>query len=375
MKKAQTFDRWYFVAGDPLTHLFRKRLKLGPGLATLIIVLVLNIPILIAAIINNAWNSTPTRVGILRDYSWWISNITSVPATIFFFFWLPDSIYEVINGLQKNKIISQTKSIGESSGLEKFLTQFWKSYSNIAWLLISFVLVAMYMVLFSLPIQQAYKNWQTSGTFIFWYTVFYWLFVFVIGSLFITRGIISILWFNHLFKSFDINIRILHPDGAGGLSPLGKFSVKIGYLLGIYGIASVAATFSESYVLTTRFSGLIFSPALLPLLITYLVMAPIAFFAPIGAARAAMKKAKNNLLLEISDQLDSDKEKLLSLLHSKPAGLKQGIEKIEQIQKIHKIVSGFPVWPFNADNLVRFFTSVSSPVILGLLSLLLDVLK
>jgi hypothetical protein len=359
-----------FTKGDFLTEILKGHLKLPNWLITISITLVLNIPILIASAINNALFSTTYRIGLLNDYSWCLHQFTSIPATIFYFFWLPDEISKVIKGLRQNKVLSIPKN--EEDKFHKFLTQFDRAYSHRVWALGSFILVAAFMVLMAIPEHKTFITWETSGSFIFWYTTFFWAFFFFIGLLGVVRVIVITFWFNRLFKEFKIDVRVLHPDGAGGLSPLGEFSVKIGYLIGVYGLASVSVTLSESYVTTTKFSGPMLTNALIPLLIVYLILAPVVFFTPIGAARFAMKEAKRAFILQIADQFDLETTKLQTLFKSDSNELGSGLEKIEELQKIHAIATKFPVWPFNVENLLRFFSAISSPFVLGVVSLIFN---
>lgn len=376
MKKTHTASNVQmnlFTKGDPLTYLLKKKLKLPIWFIIISAIVLLNVPVIIAAKLNSILFSTSSRVGLLNDYSWWFLQLTSVPATVFYFFWLPDGILGVVIGLKNNKALMAEGN--DDSDFDNFLEEFDRTYSHWAWVVSSSILIIIFMFFFSVPEQRTFVIWQTSSPFLFWYTIFFWAFFFFLGLLGVIRVIIAILWFNRLFKRFRVDVRVLHPDGAGGLSPLGEFSVKIGYLIGIYGVASVSATLSESYITTTKFAGPMLSNALIPLLLVYVILAPIVFFAPIGAARSAMKAAKNEFILQIADQFEIETRRLQSFLVSDSNELKKSLERIEQLQKIHSIATKFPVWPFNVENIIRFFSAISSPFVLGIISLVIDLVK
>jgi hypothetical protein len=110
-------------------------------------------------------------------------------------------------------------------------------------------------------------------------------------------------------------------------------------------------------------------------LLVYLILAPIVFFAPIGAARSAMKDAKNEFILQIADQFEIETNNLKLFLAFDSDKLGKSLVKIEQLQKIHDIATKFPVWPFSTNNLIRFISSISSPFVLGVLSIIIDVIK
>lgn len=359
-----------FVRGDPFTYFFVARLKWSPSLITFLFSLLTSVPIFVGVTVAHAWHSQGGRIGLLDDYSFWPIMFLSTPATVLFFLWLPRGILEVIEGLQINKVL-----VDEDERLSQFLQRFDKKYNHWIWATVAFCLVALYMAVFALPEHKSFRTWETASSFLLWYMIIFWTVVFWIGSTLILRAGLVLYFFNRLFREFRIDVRVLHPDGAGGLSSLGAFSVKVGYILGIYGLAAVSATLTQSYRTTGQFSGVSLSEALLTQLILYAILAPIAFFAPIGAARNAMRAAKNELLLQISDQFEIDSARLGALIKGDVEELKRGLEKLEQLEKLHGMVNRFPVWPFNTANIVRFFSSISSPFVLWLLSVLVDLLK
>jgi hypothetical protein len=359
-----------FYRGDPFTYLLKGKLKFNNWVSTILLTIILDAPLLIGIAMSNSFLSTPGRIGLLSDYNMLFFQFTSVPATIYFFLWLSDGIFEVISGLKKNKALVAT-----DEKVNEFINKFGKIYSN--WLLVicSTLLIVVFEIFFAIPEHRTFLTWETSSHFVFGYTVFYWSFIFIMGLLLILRGFISLLFFNRLFKNFRIAVKVLHPDGSGGLSPLGTFSTRIGYLIGIYGIISVTTVLYQSYITTGTASGPLLTTDLLFLLIIYLVLAPVAFFAPIGAARSAMKTAKDEFILLISDQFEVETANIRKLISAETETLGKGLKKLGQLQALRKIVSSFPVWPFNVENLIRFFSAISSPFILAAISLIIDLIK
>ena len=258
------------------------------------------------------------------------------------------------------------------SGHVQFLQSFGAGYQHWFWALVSFIGAAIFTFGIAAPAQATFKTWQTANGFIFWATILFWLAIFFMGTLSLIRAFLAIVWFNRLFREFEVDVKVLHPDGAGGLAPLGGFSVRVGYLIAVYGIAVVAAALSASYVSTGRFTGPMLTPSLTLLVILYLVLSPIIFFAPIGAARSSMRSAKNEALLRIALQFEIDNAELQRLISSRPARLEQALRKVQQLRSIHEMTSKFPVWPFNTQSLFRYFSAISSPFALGLLSLAID---
>jgi hypothetical protein len=366
----------YFVSGDPFTWLLKKRLRLRAMAIAFGGTILLQAPIAVVGLIDDLWVSTPNRVGLLGDYSWWIALVTFVPAIIYSFFWLPDGIGSVIVGLASNRAIGLHKEgKDDKTASDDFINGFNSDYSNWIWALLSLVIMACFVFFLMLPEQRGFATWQTSGEFVFWYTIAFWGLLFFLGLLAVIRVVIVIIWFNRLFRQLNIDVRVLHPDGAGGLSPLGEFSVRIGYLIGLFGVSAVSVSLTQSYRLTLQFSGPMLSSALVILIVVYALLAPIVFFAPIGAARFAMKAAKYGFILQIADQFEIETTKIQSLLGSDSDEIRKRLEKIEQLQKIHDIANRFPVWPFNVQSIIRFFSAVSSPFVLAIISIVIDLVK
>lgn len=366
-----------FMRADPLTSLLIGRLHLRPWLVTLGVSLVLNIPILVVATISDLWFGTAGRIGLLQDYGWWVFQLSSVPGSVLFFFWMSQGIRDVLDGLQENRVIGapiaqEVPDVGFKS-FSDFERRFYRSYSHWAWLLLCGVAAVAFIVLV-VPVHRTYNNWVSANVFAFWYIELFWALLCFMACLLVIRCGIVIVWLNRLFRGFDIDVRILHSDGAGGLAPLGSFSVKIGYLIGVYGLAVVAATLTQSYLVTGRFSGLTPNLPLILVFFAYLIASPIAFFAPIGSAHTAMRKAKHSFILQVSEQFEADFARMRSLLSSDAEELEKGIKKVKQLREIHEMTTRFPVWPFNIESLVRFFSSILSPFVLALVPTIIDLL-
>lgn len=226
----------------------------------------------------------------------------------------------------------------------------------------------------AIPEQTTFKLWETTGNFVLWYTIVFWGLFFFLITLGAFRILLIIYSLNLFFKKFKIFIKVLHPDGAGGLSPLGEFSIKLAYLIAALGIATVSLNISNSYILNANYSGFQITPYAIFLLFVYLLSAPIIFFAPIGTARAVMLTAKQDFIIKIADQFDFEINKIMVRLSDKPDELKNAFEKTEQLQKIYNIARSFPVWPFNSENILRFFSVISSPIVLAIMSIVIDII-
>jgi hypothetical protein len=369
MESSDIKTQTLFYKADPLTKLIREKLTWSPGKATVIIVIILNIPVITLAFIYNIWVGKSGMTGLLNDYGWWIYQLIGVPAILFFFLGMPNMISDVLVGLKNNKVIeTKKKGDNEDKKYNEFIVRFAKSYSSLIWGGITVVGVLIFMVFAAIPEHKLFTSWQTTNNIIFTCHEIFWFLIFLVAGMAIVKTILAIYWFNKLFREFQTDVKVLHPDRAGGLSPLGNFSVKIGYMIGLLGFLVIVVLWTQStYLLAEKDFSLRSNPAILSLSFAYLILAPIVFFAPIGSAHSAMKKAKNDFIIAISDQFENDFTRLQLILNKDGTELKVALEKIEHLQKIHSMVSQFPIWPFNTSSIVRFFSSVFSPIILSII--------
>lgn len=376
MDTSEAKIRLLFYKSDPLTNLVRKILGLSPGNAAITISLILNVPIIALSFIYDIW-TIKNNVGLSNDYGWWVYQIIGVPATLYFFFWMPDGIYDVFNGLRNNKvIINENLRTRSEKKYYEFINEYSQILSSKFWVLIAFCIVTLLMIFAVIPEQKKFVGWLTVNNVVFIYHAFFWYIIFLIGSLMLIKILVTLYWFNLLFKNFEVDVRVLHPDKSGGLSPLSNFSLKIGYMIGIFGLTTITTIWSQSSYLTPgKVFSLYTSPATISLGVAYILIAPLVFFAPIGSAHSAMKKAKNDYIISISDQFKRDFTNIQLLLNKDSKNLKSSLEKIEYLQKIHEMASKFPVWPFNTSSIIIFFSSVFSPFILSILpSIILQLL-
>ena len=185
--------------------------------------------------------------------------------------------------------------------------------------------------------------------------------------------VIGLYWLIQVFNHFEMNIRPLHPDRAGGLSPLGNFTLTLSYAITVLGMILVITPITRNYLVEGSFQFWWNTDIVVGLGI-YAVIAPFVFFAPLSVAHNAMKEAKNELLLRIAKRFEQEYDQIQNSLDSyefesdeQPFDLKRSLEHLEELQKLHETTSAFPVWPFNMQNITRFSTSFVSPIALAVI--------
>lgn len=360
-----------FYKADWITFGIRKRLNLSPMTATILWYLLFNGVLLITAIHDNIVFSTGNRIGLLNDFGWWIISTLGFNATFYTFLWLPDGVSKTISGLVQNKVIgfpSSHKGQDEKETLDIYIQKFFRSYSNRLWYIIPSV-IAVPLLDSLIQSHQKFVIWETASNFSFGFTIFLYMFFFFLFVTLLTRVVIVIVWLNKLFKDFDVDVRVLHPDKAGGLAPLSGFGMAIVYLIVIIAISNVFGDISEATITSKAYIDVVRQPFVFSTYIAYSVFASLAFFAPLSLAHTSMKKAKNHFITEISDQFEIELANIQTLLAGDNVKLKNSLSKLDELQKLYTVVSKFPVLPFNIGNLAGFIGAIVSPFLVSLISI------
>lgn len=369
---AQDMKRLFYRA-DYITFVIRNRLKLNPFIATILWCALNNTILLIATIQANIVFSKGTRIGLLNDWGWWI--ITVIFNTMFYIFlWIPDGVSKTILGLQNNKVIKLStveKEGDEEETLDKFLQKFLRSYSNRLLYIISLVPTIL-LVISIIHSQRELILWLTANNFIFWFVMFLYAQLIFLGTMNFIRIVVVIFWFTRLLRDFDVNIQFLHPDHAGGLSPLSDFSITITYAVIVTAIAHVLGDISEATVKSTTYFNVVKQSYVLVDYLFYCIFASFAFFAPLYIAHTKMKKAKNELITMISDQFNAELACIQPFLVGDRAKLMTRVSKLEDLHKLHVIADKFPIWPYNIGYLTRFIGAIISPLLISVLSIVIE---
>lgn len=367
-----------FVQAEPLLRLLT-RVPFAPltlGIAYALIFMLLRG---ITARASGCLLSTGGALGFVDDPALY-TNIVFGTGIAALYLWVPRGLAAVFNGLCTNKVIAvyngaAGNSVPDDEGpalrarYADFLAEMRGMFNRWWWAAAAAVIGIGGPVLFVLPgylRHYAAQDWCAMINPFSVVLALLWVIIPFYGLVIaLIYCILGILWLNRLFRRFTIYVRPLHPDRAGGLSPLGTFSLRLSYAITLIGFILVLTSITRYYVTTRQFG---FAPEieLIAGLVLYLSLAPVVFFAPLSAAHRSMREAKENLLLKIDETFATHYNTVQTLLDEDLAGLETRIQSFKELQELHDIVRSFPVWPFNAESLRRFGTSWLSPIALGL---------
>lgn len=360
------------LLSDPFYRFLRKKLNLNLITAYLLFSI---IPLSFESIFcyfRGCLDSNSGFVGMWNDYLALSYYTLLFPVIFTLYVWLPRGIDNIFNSLLINDIIHPTNTNKQS--LVRFEKYQKRLFENRIWFILVIILSITIDILLILPASSQFNVWwnQSTITIIFHHIMhIIVLYCAIFSVIRITQFILQLRYF---FDEVSIDIKSLHPDGCGGLKELGGFSVKLGYVLGAIGTSVILTVYIQSFLMGGNFGELIWGPALILFILVYTICAPLTFFVPIGTAHQAMLEAKERELLMISRQFELDYDNMMKRLPSSTNTIKKELEKIEQLKRLYNIVQGFPVWPFNYQNVLRFVISVLGPFILSVLPTIIEII-
>jgi hypothetical protein len=332
-------------------------------------VVFLLIRILAAWRAGHLWTVGNVR-GFLEDPALYTNVV--ILAIVTYYVWMPRGIAAVFNGLHGNGVVSDPDPMSpkESSSEQTyplFIRETQTLFGSWWWPVLSLVIAIGATLTLNLPQYRALGQsaaW-TADTLSLILTLLWVAIGVYCVTLLLLYSILGIYRLNKLFSSFAIGVRPLHPDQAGGLAPLGNFTLTLSYLIAFIGILLVLTPITRNYVVmgTLQFR---WTTEIIVALGVYIVVAPAVFFAPLSVAHNVMKEAKNRLLQQIAQRFETEYRSIQNKLSGDISGLASGLKALEELQSLYDTTSKFPVWPFNAANMRRFGTSYISPIILAL---------
>jgi len=162
-----------------------------------------------------------------------------------------------------------------------------------------------------------------------------------------------------IVENCRLSILPLHPDKCGGLRPVGGLGLRNQYLLSIMGINVVLlVTVSLLYLGPLPYlTGVIGT-----IVVTYLVLGPAVFLAPLLPFRGAMLRTKAALMTEVARRLRMELARLRQLLPSGELS-RSDEELVDRLRKIGAVLDEFPVWPFDAGTFRKFITAYAVPLL------------
>lgn len=185
----------------------------------------------------------------------------------------------------------------------------------------------------------------------------------------LTYWVLNLLWrgavlawsLHELFnkRNFAIRIQPLHPDRCCGLRKIGDVAMLLNLTLFILGIYISLKVVDKIVIQNSPLGADIGNPLMLG---GYLILAPLLFFFPLGAAHRQMNDAREKFLKPVSQKCEQLFSELANAkLDDKSLTAVQTFSALDTAKsRLHKEI---PVWPFDFRSLQAFLGTIVIPIL------------
>ncbi|MBA2679798.1 MAG: hypothetical protein H0U76_15555 [Ktedonobacteraceae bacterium] len=309
---------------------------------------------------------------VRMNSTWIVSDTLSIliqtlilfPVIFLIYLRIPGSIASLFNTLKANGVIGEPrKQVSGSKTYEAFVQQMVRWMDNVGWTLAIVLLVACYALYRLLILEPA-----SSSPVPYWMRVCaivsYWPLMYVTGMS-VLRILLALIFTNWLFYRFSLQVRPLHPDGAGGLGAMGNLLwMSVGIMLW-EALLLVASVLSRNLIWLSL-SEMILLGAI------YIALTPALLIGWLLFPHAMMVKARDEMLRPLTDAYQQAFLQSLSSHEYDTRSLVSATRRLTALKQRYDLVhDAFPVWPLETGTLSRIAVTVILPLLLPILTSLI----
>ena len=214
------------------------------------------------------------------------------------------------------------------------------------------------------------ENWghfafTVLGVFILYYALIW----------FVLRELIFIVWLYIFFRNQgeQMDIKVSHPDNAGGLGELGIHASRVGLLVLVLGLGFVVVRLTTIYYQATQS---IWNSVQILGWLAYVLVVPLSMMLLLQPAHKCMLKFRDRKLLRISNQIDREMERLEKAIDGDNDQITEISERLGGLRNTYSYLEGkIPVWPFNAGVFRQITLTTIMPAASFVVSTVIDLLK
>jgi hypothetical protein len=306
----------------------------------------------------DAWSAGPKSRGLSGEPADWIYEFLVHPVILGYLVWLQTAGGQLLTELVGRAVPGSEDRLRRVLDKGRRRLQAW--WVSPACMVLGLLFTIWFVRAFSEAAGPApYPSWITVHRAIAWvrsplvFVVFYAL------TLVIYHLIIITLTVSELLTNQEIRIEPFHPDRAGGLGFVGRFSANLGYLIGVLGLLlsirmiQAPADFSDE-----RMSVFLLG------IVAYLVLAPTVFFLPLWAVHRAMANYRERLLADVSAKFDAALGQLQGLSGGSVDQVEGWVKGMQQLTNVRALIMDrVSVWPFSRESVRKYLGLAWSPLI------------
>ena len=319
------------------------------------------------------------RVGLLEDLHVFV-NIIGTFTALAVYLWLPSGLKNIFIRLYQNNLIGnahpQTLARrGEQFDYLKFLEELVAILNKRIWIVLPMLVLIPTTIWGYRDFLDNYRLWWSDNPYYVVYVLISNYIQFVIVAKIVFQVLVAVYFLVRLFREFEIVYRPHHPDRSGGMGSIGEFATIVAYMAAAFGVVLVVNTFTQEYAkgadeLFSFESGFLFYITLA----MYSLVVPIIFIIPLRAAHRVMKAYRDQELAWIDERIQLSFQAIKGDAEIQAEVLGERMDEIEHYEQLRKLVTRFPVYPSNIANLIRFGVSSITPLLLAVISPIIDIL-
>lgn len=308
-----------------------------------------------------------------------LTGFIEFPVFMAFYLWSAESVVALFDKMRERK------SFTDPQAYDEFVQHALESFRKRRWIVIGLIFgiltaAAMHFVVWSpnavVPPWFGDRLWMRAlGLFnigLVAYTI----------SQSIIREVLVILWLGRLWRDLgnQLDIHPYHEDQSGGLGGIGQHLVVFLFFVLVLMLFILMATMIPSF-LAQQTPGesapvRLWSPVIVGIWVSYLIVIPYMIFLLIWPAHSAMLNKRAETLSAYSIQLDDLLDQAARYSSKNSGKFTETIERIENLKRMRALIlDDFPVWPLSRESKNMVGLTSTLPTFYSAVTLIVGVLS
>lgn len=311
-----------------------------------------------------AWGRTVAVWNVDNTLSVLLQTFVLFPIIFLIYLLVPGSIATLFNTLNTNGVIGKPHTDLSGATTYKTFVQHMVTWTdNIRWTLAILVLVvcyALYRLLLLEPMSASpVPYWMRVCAIVVYLPLMY------VTGMSVIRLLLALLFTNWLFSHFPLQVKPLHPDGAGGLGAMGHLLwASVGIML--WEVLLLVASVLSRNLIWLSLSEMILLGAI------YVALTPALLIGWLLFPHYIMVKTRDEMLQPLTDQYQHALLQSLSSNEDDTRNLVSGMRRLTALKQRYDLVHDtFPVWPLEMSALSRIGVTVILPLLIPILTSLI----
>lgn len=305
----------------------------------------------------SVWNLENTLSALIQTF-------ILFPVIFLIYLLVPGFIAGLFNTLKRNGVIGEPyRHLSGTVKYTTFVQQMVTSIDNFGWIITIMVIVVCYALYRLLLLEPGSLSpvpyWMRVCAIIIYLPLMY------ATGISVVRLLLTLIFTNWLFYHFTLQIKPLHPDGAGGLGAMGRLLwASIGIMLW-EALLLVASILSRNLYWLSPWDMILLGAI-------YVVLTPALLVGWLIFPHRVMVKTRDEMLQGLADEYQQTIIQSLSSAEYDTRSLVAGTRRLTALKQRYDLLrDAFPIWPLETNMLSRIVITVILPIILPIITSLI----